>query len=268
MPSGYLCPLFYFWGAIKYGNSESVKQLYRGIHIILMDDDDYERLKGWTWIVNKAGGSLKECAFRWLKKPNKEYLHRVVIGLYDPEIKVKPRNGNLLDCRKENLIVVRKKEKPLPKPRPTQEEKRLKTNAQHRDYYVRNKDRIKAWRHKPEAMEWRRQYISRRNKTTHYRVRRSVMRRMQEALHDDRKAASTQVLLGCSIKEYREYLQSKFQPDMTWDNYGKLWNIDHIIPCKHFDLSKPEWQMLCFHYSNTQPMLCVENSRKQHRWVG
>ena len=41
---------------------------------------------------------------------------------------------------------------------------------------------------------------------------------------------------------------------MTWENYGKYWHIDHIVPCYYFDLLKEEEQKRCFHYTNLQPL--------------
>ena len=47
------------------------------------------------------------------------------------------------------------------------------------------------------------------------------------------------------------------------DNYGK-WHIDHIIECHRFDLTKPEEQRKCFHYSNQRPLWAIDNlSRKK-----
>ena len=53
---------------------------------------------------------------------------------------------------------------------------------------------------------------------------------------------------------------------MSWNNYGK-WHVDHIRPCIDFDLSKPEEQQKCFHYTNLQPLWAEENMRKHYKFV-
>ena len=67
--------------------------------------------------------------------------------------------------------------------------------------------------------------------------------------------------LGCSVKYLKAYIADKLRQNMTWDNYGK-WHIDHIKPCSSFDLSKPEQQRRCFHYSNLQPLWAKDNLSK------
>ena len=49
---------------------------------------------------------------------------------------------------------------------------------------------------------------------------------------------------------------------MTWQNYGDGWHIDHIHPCAAFDLTDPEQQKACFHWSNLQPLWAIDNFRK------
>lgn len=64
-------------------------------------------------------------------------------------------------------------------------------------------------------------------------------------------------LIGCLSSELKSYLESKFLPTMTWENYGKYWHIDHIIPCSSFNLIDEEEQKKCFHYTNLQPLFAV-----------
>ena len=61
-------------------------------------------------------------------------------------------------------------------------------------------------------------------------------------------------LISCSIEEYKKYIEKQFLPEMTWDNHGKIWEIDHIKPCFIYDLTDPKQQKQCFHYTNLQPL--------------
>ena len=78
------------------------------------------------------------------------------------------------------------------------------------------------------------------------------------------KTSTTQNILGCSFKEFKQHLESQFEPWMTWDNYGLYngtpnfgWDIDHIIPtCSAItndDVIKLN------HYSNLKPLCSYVN---------
>lgn len=82
-----------------------------------------------------------------------------------------------------------------------------------------------------------------------------------------KKVCSTRELLGCDWDTVRKHLESLFQEGMTWENHGMFgWHIDHIRPCASFDLSDPEQQKQCFHYTNLQPLWAEDNLRKSDKW--
>lgn len=85
---------------------------------------------------------------------------------------------------------------------------------------------------------------------------RNLRIRLYNSLKKNVKTGTTLELLGCSIEEYKQYLESLFTLKMNWDNYGKYWEIDHIIP-----LSKGG----SFHYTNTQPLTISENRKKKNK---
>ena len=75
-------------------------------------------------------------------------------------------------------------------------------------------------------------------------------------------------ILGCSIEHFKEYIESKFEIWMTWDNYGnpkdgfyeieKTWDLDHIIPLR---TAVDENEIIKLnHFTNLQP-LCSYNNR-------
>lgn len=79
------------------------------------------------------------------------------------------------------------------------------------------------------------------------------------------KKSKTELIIGMDFKSFKEYLESKFEPWMNWDNYGKYngelnfgWDIDHIIPISS---AKSEDEVIKLnHYTNLQP-LCSKYNR-------
>jgi hypothetical protein len=97
-----------------------------------------------------------------------------------------------------------------------------------------------------------------------FRILCTLRNRVNKALdHKTKKAYKTNELLGCDIDELEIHLEKQFKEGMTWENYGRsTWHIDHIIPCASFDLTDPEQQKKCFHYTNLQPLWAKENMSK------
>jgi hypothetical protein len=75
---------------------------------------------------------------------------------------------------------------------------------------------------------------------------------------------SLEVILGCSVCALMQYLEARFLPGMTWANRSR-WHIDHIKPCASFDLTDPDEQARCFHFTNLQPLWATDNIRKGDR---
>jgi hypothetical protein len=128
------------------------------------------------------------------------------------------------------------------------------------EYYYRNQQ---------SKIDYSKNYIKNRQKTdADFKLRGVLRSRISTAIKRNPKAARTMVLIGCSITELRKHLESQFEPGMTWDNHSTHgWHIDHIIPCKHFNLTDPEQQKICFHYTNLQPMWAKDNLSKGDRII-
>jgi hypothetical protein len=148
-----------------------------------------------------------------------------------------------------------------------------KCKQQHRDYYKKNMKKIskihKSWL-KLHNKEINKKIIYKLRTNINFRLAHYLRSRIWHTLKGINKSKSTMKLLGCSIEKLKQHLESIFQFGMSWSNYGngwngrgmKQWHIDHIIPCAKFDLSKPEEQCKCFHYTNLQPLWAKENLSK------
>lgn len=79
------------------------------------------------------------------------------------------------------------------------------------------------------------------------------------------KNSKTEELLGCYFIDLKEYLESKFEPWMTWENRGLYngalnygWDIDHIVPLS--SVNSEEDIIKLNNYTNLQP-LCSKINR-------
>ena len=131
-------------------------------------------------------------------------------------------------------------------------------------YYLKHKDKIKAKRkinRLKQNENARRRTKEREIGDINFKLKRRLRHRLYLAIKKEFKKGSAIEYLGCSMKNFKEYIASKFQPNMSWENYGD-WHIDHIKPCASFDLRDFEQQKVCFHYSNLQPLWAEDNLSK------
>ena len=119
--------------------------------------------------------------------------------------------------------------------------------------------------HRTEIRKTRREYVSNRRKTDPlFRLQLNVRRRFNHAIKwlKTKKNRQTFDVLGCDLDTLRRHLESKFDPGMTWDNYGK-WHVDHTIPLAHAQ-TKAKLEKLC-HYTNLAPLWAEDNLKKGAR---
>ena len=79
-----------------------------------------------------------------------------------------------------------------------------------------------------------------------------------------KKSKRTEQILGCTIEEFKIYIENQFEDWMSWSNYGiyikdqfnQGWDLDHRIAVSS---ATTEADLLSLnHYSNFQP-LCSKN---------
>lgn len=92
--------------------------------------------------------------------------------------------------------------------------------------------------------------------------------RFISAFKNGYKTGSAIKLLGCSIIDFKKYLESQFQNGMNWENHGKYgWHIDHKIPFANFDLTNMKQISQVCHYTNLQPLWAIDNYRKNAKVI-
>ena len=153
-----------------------------------------------------------------------------------------------------------------------------------REYKKRNKEKISEYNklykseHKEEIKEYNHNYNKdnrdkiqlrqniqhkERRKTDHnYKLRTNLGKRLYKAIK--LKTNKTNDLLGSDINSIKKWIEYNFYGDMSWENYGSLWHVDHVVPCSMFDLKKDENQKICFNWCNLRPLYAEDNLVKNN----
>lgn len=149
------------------------------------------------------------------------------------------------------------------------EENKEYNSLYNKNYYSENKENYKEYRLK--NADKRREYISFRLKNDRIFNLSTNIRNLIKisfSRKSIKKNSKSNEILGCTFIEFKQHLESKFEPWMNWDNYGnpkdgilepdKTWDIDHIIPL--VSATTEEDIIRLNHYTNLQP-LCSYNNR-------
>lgn len=152
-------------------------------------------------------------------------------------------------------VIVKEKKEPKPRTyKPLSDERRAKKNAYVKQWHKDNKEKVNEYKR------------IKREKDPSFKIACNLRKRLSfllsKCIHD--KTEQTLSLLGCTMQEFMNHLQSLFKEGMSFENYGK-WHIDHKLPCASFDLTQLEQRKICFHYSNMQPLWDYENRIKSDR---
>lgn len=123
-----------------------------------------------------------------------------------------------------------------------------------RTWNVNNADR-----HRSATLSWRaanqerhiayaKKYNNDRKKTdTKFKLLSSVRSLVYNHIvnRDFKKRDRIETLLGCRFDDFLLYIENQFQPEMSWENYGDIWTLDHVCPCNQ---SKNESELLKLQY--------------------
>jgi len=142
--------------------------------------------------------------------------------------------------------------------------KQCSKEAYYLPFIEENKEKSRMW-HKNNPEKSRALVLKHRktrNQNPYNRLKHNINKQLQKYLKDLSHMIFQRDLIGCSPKELNDHLSSQLKPEWTWENYGKVWHIDHIIPCAAFDFRKPDQLKWCWNYKNLRPLDAKENLSK------
>lgn len=124
-----------------------------------------------------------------------------------------------------------------------------KLNERHANYIINNRDSVNKY--------CREKY----NKDINYKLGRLIRNRLWYLIKSKSNNVKAIKEIGCSYEELIEHIESNFIHNMNWNNYGVLWELDHIQPLSKFNLENKTQFNEASHYTNIRPLYVSENRR-------
>ena len=147
--------------------------------------------------------------------------------------------------------------------RKTIAKKRKEYRIEHREVILKQNREYKKQHRKVLAEKALKYELNRRKNDTQFAIVVSLRNRLRNAMRRGDKRGSAVRDLGCSIEELLEHLESQFYDErMSWDTWGKEWQIDHIYPLSAADLGDRVQFLAANNWRNLQPLTIAENKSK------
>lgn len=142
----------------------------------------------------------------------------------------------------------------------------------HKEYADSHKDEARAraakWRlnNIEKAREAQRRHGRKKRSTPIGRITENISSEISRSMKRGPKGRGHwEELVGYTKGQLKTHLEKQFTAEMTWENYGSYWHIDHIIPLAAFNYSSPAdidfkraWSL-----ENLQPLSATENMKKR-----
>lgn len=165
---------------------------------------------------------------------------------------INKNNPEFMKRKRENTNKSHKRLSSTPKYREYQNNYRLNKYKSDKEYREKCIKTSSAWRSK-----------ARKNNPS-VRAIDNCRRRVSSFLKKSDDKFSKEI--GCNVKEFKAYIESKFQEGMSWENYGK-WHVDHIYPLSAAYKEGEQSFLKACHYTNLQPLWASENIKKGDKTI-
>lgn len=118
--------------------------------------------------------------------------------------------------------------------------------------------------HKEKISERQRRYRLEKIKNPAFCLSERMSAGMRRALKQNKAGQHWEDLVPYNIEQLRQHLESQFTSEMSWDNMGEYWEIDHIIPQNMFNYTtyKDKDFQICWSLMNLRPLNWLENRQR------
>lgn len=119
-----------------------------------------------------------------------------------------------------------------------------------KQWYQENKDKLN------------KQKTKYRQNNPKVRLNESISAGIYYALKENKAGCHWEDLVDFNFGELVKHLESLFDENINWDNYGEYWEIDHIIPVNTFDLLNGKQFHVYWSLQNLRPLEKIANKKR------
>ena len=213
----------------------------------------------------------KECGKKYSKKYNKDNKEKINVECRkyygNNKEKMNARNKKYYEKNKKEIIDRAKK---------YNKENKLKKSIYMKEWRNNNKEKIELQRDRYAKTEKGRESIAKSNakilSTPEGKINNSISNGIRHSLKNKKHRRHWEKLVGYTLQQLMDHLESQFEFWMTWDNYGNnkySWSIDHIKPISSFSFKSYDDEKFkkCWALENLRPLDHIENLRKNNKII-
>jgi hypothetical protein len=147
-----------------------------------------------------------------------------------------------------------------------QEKRKSQSRQWRKDHSEQHKLNVTKWRaaHPEETKKYSKIAGARLRSTPKGKLKGSITASISHSLIEKKRGRHWEDLVGYTYEQLKIHLEKQFTPEMTWENYGTYWHIDHKVPLavhnyeKASDIDfKRAWSL-----KNLRPLRAFDNLSK------
>lgn len=118
--------------------------------------------------------------------------------------------------------------------------------------------------HREQILVRQRKYKQDAAKSPSFRLNDSFSAGIRTSLKENKAGQHWEDLVPYTLQQLKEHLESQFDENMNWNNYGSYWEVDHVIPKNTFEFTTytdKEFQ-ICWSLDNLRPLEKVVNRQR------
>jgi len=197
------------------------------------------------------GSRCKDCRNIYLKKYRKNEKHKEIAKLYNKKYSKENRNA-LYENWKDYLKTDKGKEV------------RKKSLDKYNKSEKRKQGSLKKFNNSDKRRIYARKWVkNKRDTNINFRLKTCISASIR--FYFKKNNTRTIDIIGYSIEELKVHLENQFTEEMTWENYGTFWSIDHIIPQSLYNFLDKDEIKKCWCLKNLRPLKIKDNASKSNK---